>query len=305
MDRYARALDLNRFSKSRASRTERAEQIGADGDWLLRHLAAPDAPEELRQLSAVEVLRQVWVQQFYVANDRIYWRTEEHGIPPSAQLISSPCDTDAHYARKYTSSWIGYKVHLTESCDDELPHLITHVTTSAGPVADGEQTPVIHRALEQKGLLPSTHLVDTGYLDAKLLVESRDSFGVDLCGPTRPDYRWQATSGSGFAARDFQIDWERQQATCPAGRTSISWTRAVDQRGNPVVKIKFSMRDCGACVHKSDCTRGRRRSITVRPQEQATALDAAREREQTEAYRAEYARRAGTQGDDLAGHSHP
>jgi transposase len=220
-----------------ASRVEHAERIGADGDLLLRFLAAPDAPEWLRQIPAVEVLRQVWIQQFYVTTGQFRWRTEEQGIPPSAQLISSPYDTDAHYARKYTSSWIGYKVHLTESCDDDVPHLITHVVTSSGPVADGEQTPVIHQALQQKGLLPRTHLVDTGYLDAELLVQSRDEFGVDLFGPTRPDYRWQAASASAFAARDFQIDWQRQQATCPAGRTSLSWTPAVDKRTNQVVKM--------------------------------------------------------------------
>src|SRR5690606_24428590 len=112
----------------------------------------------------------------------------------------------------------------------------------------------------------------------------------------RPDYKWQAASGKGFAARDFRIDWQRQQAICPAGRTSLSWTPTVDKRTNQVVKIKFSVKDCGTCAHKRDCTRGRRRTVTVRAQEQAAALDAAREREQTDAYRAEYARRAGIEG---------
>jgi transposase len=67
-------------------------------------------------------------------------------------------------------------------------------------------TPTIHRALARKQLLPETHLVDTGYLDAALLVSSACDFGVDLYGPTRLDYHWQAREGTGFAAQDFRID---------------------------------------------------------------------------------------------------
>jgi hypothetical protein len=38
-------------------------------------------------------------------------------------------------------------------------------------------------------------------------VEGRRAFGVDLVGPTRPDYGWQAEAGAGFAASQFTIDW--------------------------------------------------------------------------------------------------
>ena len=74
----------------------------------------------------------------------------------------------------------------------------------------------------------------------------------------------------------------------------------MDNRRNHVIKIKFSTKDCGPCPHRADCIRSRkaspRRTITVRPHEQYEALQAAREREQTEAYAAEYARRAGVEG---------
>ena len=121
-----------------------------------------------------------------------------------------------------------------------LPHLITDVETTPGPTADGEMTPVIHAALAQRELLPAIHLVDTGFLDAALLVSSRADYQVDLVGPTRSDYHWQAREGTGFAVAHFQVDWEQQRATCPAGHTSISWTPAVDKRTNQVIKIKFS-----------------------------------------------------------------
>src|SRR5262249_3805282 len=186
--------------------------------------------------------------------------------------------------------------HLTETCEHEAPHLIVHVATTPAPVADGEVTPAIHRALRDTDLLPGKHLADTAYVDAELLVDSRREYGVDLIGPTRPDYRWQSRPGEGFAASDFAIDWEGQRATCPEGRTSVSWTPAVDRGHNEVIKIKFSAKDCGTCPARDRCTEAKRRSITVRPRDQYEALQAARSREASEEYRAEYSRRAGIEG---------
>ena len=41
-----------------------AEQIGRDGHQLLAAITAPDAPVWLREIPAVKLLRQVWVQNF-------------------------------------------------------------------------------------------------------------------------------------------------------------------------------------------------------------------------------------------------
>ena len=50
--------------------------------------------------------------------------------------------------------WTGYKVYLTETCDEELPRLITNVETSSAPVADFYLTESIHRSLEKKTYCP-------------------------------------------------------------------------------------------------------------------------------------------------------
>jgi transposase len=126
-------------------------------------------------------------------------------LPPAARFISSPYDPEAHYAKKRATSWVGYKVHLTESCEEGTPHLITHVETTSAPATDGEVTTSIHEALAQDGLLPSTHLVDTGYVDALTLTASQRDYGVELLGPTRADYHWQAHEQKGFAASNFTI----------------------------------------------------------------------------------------------------
>jgi transposase len=142
----------------------------------------------------------------------VRWRTEHEGIPPSGLWISSPDDVEARYGNTQTTSWVGYTVHGTATCEDDAPHIMTHVETTAGPVSDGAATPHIHQALERQGLLPSTHIVDTGYLDAELLVTSQREYNVDLLGPMRADGKWQAQAAQGFDASHFQIDWEQQPA---------------------------------------------------------------------------------------------
>jgi transposase len=213
--------------------------------------------------------------------------------------INSPFDDEVRFSIKRHTSWIGYKVHLTETCDDQLPRIITEVKTTLAPIADGQMTTPIHEALQAKDLLPVDHLVDTGYLDAELLVASQETYGVSLVGPTRVDTGWQARqTEAGFAAEAFKVDWERQQATCPAGKTNQYWQPGLDTRGNASIHIRFNKADCGICPLHIQCTRSQppRRTITVRPQPQQLALQAAREREKTEAFKKQYAHRAGIEG---------
>jgi transposase len=298
-DRYTRRAADDRLPTTQTARAALTLTIGNDGWQLLSAVDALDAPPWLREVPAVALLRRVWIQNYRWDGTRLQWR-EADNIPPAARFISSPYDPDAHYARKHSTQWVGYKVHITETCEDDLPHLITNIETTPGPAADGETTPQIHAALQQRGLLPRTHIVDTGFLDAALLVESQDDYGVDLLGPTRLDYHWQARAGAGFDAQHFPIDWDQQHASCPAGKMSISWTPAIDNRGNPVIKVKFSAKDCRRCDHVAQCVRSKkrypRRTLTIRPQPQYQALQAARQRENTEVFQAEYARRAGIEG---------
>jgi transposase len=76
-------------------------------------------------------------------------RRRQH--PPAAQFISSPNDLEAHDAREHTTPWVGYKVPFTETCEDDLPDLITRVETTSDPGADGAATPTIHDAMLQRG----------------------------------------------------------------------------------------------------------------------------------------------------------
>jgi transposase len=112
-------------------------------------------------------------------------------------------------------------VHLTETCDIDTPHLITHVATTSAGVNDDRLTTPIHQALKAKALLPEQHLVDTGYVDGEWLIRSREDYQVDLVGPTRNNYRGLARLQTGFAADDFQINWQQHNAICPVQPHSV------------------------------------------------------------------------------------
>lgn len=56
------------------------------------------------------------------------------------------------------------------------------------------------------------------------------------------------------------------------------------------------MRDCRPCMHRSSCTSAKRRTVTLRPQAQHEALQAARIRQKTPEFKRAYGQRAGIEG---------
>ncbi|WP_263385905.1 hypothetical protein [Granulicella arctica] len=92
-------------------------------------------------------------------------------------------------------------MHLTESCDDDAPRLITNVETTPATTPDDNMAEVVHRSLHGRNLLPAMHLVDKGYTDAKVLVNSNREHGINIIGPVAQDPGWQAREKSGFDKR--------------------------------------------------------------------------------------------------------
>jgi transposase len=296
-DLYGHRFEQYRLPKERAEQETLARRIGQDGHHLLAtlHQAQTQQPH-LWPIEAVQTLRQVWVQQFYLEEDVVVWR-QAGNVPSGATNIQSPYDPEARYSEKRGVQWTGYKVHLTETCDDHRPHLITNVLTTPATVPDVAVTEPIHTALLDKGLPPETHLVDAGYPDADLILDSQAQ-GIDLLGPVPQDTSPQARAGQGFAASDFIINWEEKEATCPGNKVSSGWY--VDQQSKPgvsTIHIRFAKSDCNACPSRSLCTSAiSGRSLRLRPQATQLALQAARQRQTTEAFRQEHQPRAGVEG---------
>ncbi len=297
-ERYGRRIEEGRLPKGETARREYAEQVGADGALLLVRIQEQEAPAVLREVAAVEELGVVWQQQYVQQEGAVRLRNKDD-LPPNAQRHDSPYDPEVRYSTKRDLSWIGYKVHLTETCDEEQVQVITHVETTYAPVADVERLPAIQEALVDKGVPPGEHLVDTGYMDVSVLLESQRTQGIRLVGPVRPDPGWQAQQHTGYDTSQFVFDWQAKQATCPQGQTSVTWTERIDQRsGRAIVAVQFATATCRACPVRAQCTHAEKmpRQVTVRPQAEHETLQQARLYQQTEAFRQRYKRRAGIEG---------
>ncbi len=298
VDRYEKRCEAYRLPKGKAERKQYAEVIGADGFRLLSALYSETAPSWLREVPMVQVLRQVWVQQYYAPDGSVQWRGEED-LPPCAVQIHSPYDAEARFSTKREIMWAGYKVHLTETCDEELPHLITHVETTVATTYDGAMTETIHEALAAKGLLPEEHIVDSGYLDAEVLASAEQHQQVMLIGPVAQDTSWQARDGHSFDKSQFTINWQAQQVTCPMDKLSRYWIPTHDRHGKDVIHIKFNPADCKVCASRTLCTQSKAgaRMLAIHPdQEQHQALQRARVRQKAPDFKSKYAKRAGIEG---------
>jgi transposase len=301
-DRYGPRMENYRLPKTAAAREALAATIGADGRRLLRAVeVATDLPW-LREMPAVRTLRQVWMEQYTDPPGPLRWRAVNERVSAAA-LITSPYDPDARYSTKREVQWVGYKVHLTEACDEGQPHLITQVITTPATTPDCVMGPAIHHDLAQRDLPPSTHLLDSGYVDAELLVSAQTEHQIDVVGPPFGSYSRQRVEGQGYDLAAFVLDWEAKQARCPQGATSVKWTPGRDVSGDPVVRIRFGTATCRACPARRACTwaKDAPRQLTVRPQAHHEAIQAARQRQETAAFKAQYAQRAGIEGTHSQG----
>ena len=296
-ERYSRRVEDYRLPRGNEAREQYAILVGADGMRLLEAIDGPAAPPALRPLVAVEALRRTWVQQ-YVTLAGVLQLREPKNMPPASAQVESPYETEARYGTKRDRSWIGYKVHVSESCDDDRPHLLTHVETTVAPATDVEQLAAVHDGLAARDLLPGEHLVDAGYGRGPNLVASQREHRIDLVGPIYEDHQWQAKAKQGFDGAHFQVDWDAQRVTCPQGKTSVRWGETHTARGRTMVAVGFSAADCMACPARAICTRVKTgaRNLTLQPRAEHEAIQTARQRQRTEEFATQYASRAGIEG---------
>lgn len=295
--RYENRMEDYRLPKEATKFAQMMEQLGQDGYDLLTWVREADAPAWLKEIPAVEILRRVWIQQFFVEEGKVKHRSNDD-LPPASKMIASPYDSEARLGVKRETEWTGYKSHFTETCDDDLPHVIIHVETTKATVQDVEMTERIHQALEKKQLLPAEHFLDAGYVDAEHLVTSEKRFGVEIVGPVGLRGSKKARGQDFYGKEQFVIDWEKEEVTCPEGKTSKKWTEKQKENGKLEIRVRFGQTECRLCEARSRCTTAAAnpRQIVLHPQEQHEALQAAREQQSTKEFQERYATRSGIEG---------
>jgi transposase len=303
-DRYRQRFADYRLPPEKPARYTLAEQIGTDGRQLLGAIYDPATPTWLREVPAIQTLRQVWLQQFYAtaAEQPVRWRTAED-LPPAPLLISSPYDPEARYGKKRETEWTGYKVHVTETCDDETPNLITDVTTTPATTAAFAVLPTMQMHLATRQMTPGEPWVEAGDVTSDHRLTSRGDHGRDLMGPTARDQRWPGQTAHGFAAAQWVSEGDATRATCPPGPPSVVGLERPERHGHATGRMACSQPGCGACARRADGTRAAPapRAVRLRERDHDPALQPARARQQTEAFTKTYARRAGIAGTSAQG----
>ena len=265
--RYGTPMTSWRPPASQAKRDELAIAYARDGYALLEAVCDSTSPAWLREIPAIDVLRRVLQQNYtrtITGNGReVIKRREKEpegdGLPPGHIRIASPYDTDARWGVKREEFWLGYKLHVTETCDDPppcscrpgqpasrpaaggrpggsraagrehdrgcarlvFPNLITHVATTDATVTDNQMTGAIHDDLAGKSLTPGRHYLDSGYLSAAVVVSALTTWGIALIGPLLADTSAQARAGHGYARADFAIDYDSKTVTCGRDRGQL------------------------------------------------------------------------------------
>lgn len=294
--RYAVRAEQSRMPRTDKAREDYARQVGRDGFHLLKLLA--DQQPDLLKLAQVAILERVWQRHYTRHEDGEVHLRPTAELERAATAIESPYETEARFSTKRDLSWTGYKVHVSETCDEQLPRLITNVLTTVATTQDVSCTDDIQKALQKSNLLPARHLVDTGYIDAQLVIESSSKYGIELFGPMRINPSWQARTG-GIDAAQFEIDWDKKQARCPLGRQSAYWSEYQKKEyARPVVLIRFRNEDCLNCASRTKCVRNKKagRSLQIPNREMYQALEQTRKKLASDAGRSAYKKRAGIEG---------
>jgi transposase len=296
--RYSSRIEEAKFPQDASKRQALVQTIAEDGLGLLTALFDPTTPTYLKQLPAVHVLWRVWLEQYEVVDGTLGWRAAGN-LPPAERLINSPYDPEAHFSRKRNTTWTGYKVHLSESCDEALPHLITHVETTPATEPDCQTLPKIHTALAEKQLLPAEHLIDAGYVDIHNVVESHQQHAIAVIGPMRPDSSRQARQQAGYDMAQFVVDYPAKTVTCPQGKTNALWSPSTNRAGVQSITVRFHPTDCARCPAKALCTTAQTgaRGLRLQPtQEKHQTLQQARTDQLTPEFDQRYQVRAGIEG---------
>jgi transposase len=299
-ERYARPAHGERLVKERGEKGQAAaralaQQVGQDGVGLLGRIDAADTPTLIRELPQVETLRTVWAQQFKIEEGVAVIFKDKLDDVSGQEQIQTPHDPSVRYGEKRGHDWEGYKVHITETVNEEQPRIITDVQTTAACAADSDQVEPIQTALLERDLAPNQQLGDVGYISGATMRDSQETRGIEVVGPARPDTSAQARSG-GVALDQFEIDAEQNVARCPGGHASVWWTAGQDQSGETVYHIEFDAETCAGCPLRERCirsTRNKGRKLQVKASHRYVAQR--RKEQNTPEFKAVYKKRAGVE----------
>jgi transposase len=277
------------YRLSKAKIRQRMGEAGQEGYWLLDQVDGHGS-DELKALAEVKQLRRVLAEQFTRGEDG-----ETKPRPPGeakGDVLTTPHDPEARYGRKGGQGWVGYKLQVTETADEDA-RFITDVEIVPAMRQDNQCLAAIQDRLVKRGIPPRKQYVDQAYMSGRHIADSLTK-GIDLRGYVREG---NTSKPEGFRLRDFQIDVEQRQAICPAGKKQVKWVKAKPGVKNLIafhVGFGTQCQSCpyfgpGLCTHRPN---GRHLGVNA----YHDLIQARRQEASTEAFKEEMNTRAGVEG---------
>ena len=268
---------------------QRMGEAGQEGYWLLAQVEAQGS-KELKAMPEVKQLRRVLEEQFIRGEDG----TTKPRPPGQAKgdVITNPHDPEVRYGYKGGQGWVGYKLQVTETADEDA-RFITDVEIVPAMRQDNQCLAAIQERLVERGIPPGKQYVDQAYMSGYHIADSL-SKGIDLRGYVREG---NLSKPEGFRLRDFDIDIEQRRAICPAGKKHLKWVRAKLGVNNlTAYHVRFGPQ-CQSCPHFGPdlCTdRPNGRNLGVNAYHDQ--IQARRQEADTKAFKQEMQIRAGIEG---------
>jgi hypothetical protein len=197
----------------------------------------------------------------------------------AADRIISITDPEMRHGRKSSSvRFDGFKVAVSTEQTSAMILDIQDITAAGG---DGQELmPTIGRVEQHAAVTVERVIGDGAYPSGQNLAAcaQHQPEPVDLVAPLA-----QPRAGAVDKAA-FQINLEHQTATCPQGQT-VTASPGPRQDGLPTLQFCFSRATCEACPLFERCVKSKSTGRTVNTHPYEAFLQAARARQQTQAFK--------------------
>jgi transposase len=288
---------------------KKLQEAGQDAARLL-HWVKSLSDETIRSGKQVALLQRVFDEQFEVAGAG---EPVQHRQVLSSDRVQNPHEPEARYAAKgqgkQKKEHVGYKIQVAEtvvegplSPGEPTRNFLTGMVTH--PAQESDQAGAEKMAVEQKAMgleKPPTLYVDAAYVSGEKLAEAAAE-GRKLMGPAAHS---PPNNQGRFTAEEFQIDVEKRQAICPAGKENTQCSRLEEQETGKVnFRLEWSTH-CQDCPLRERCVGPGQKHRTLVVGEHYTALQARRVEQQSKAFGQEMKQRnaiEGTQSELVRAH---
>lgn len=185
----------------------------------------------------------------------------DHTRGTASDRVISVTDPQARHGRKSASKVInGFKTHVMGTIDSQF---VTGIVVTDAGTHDARPTGQLIEQAESNRLKPKEAVGDNAYgTGANIRRAAEDGVRILTKMPS-PSHK-----GS-FPKRDFDIDLDRMQVTCPAGITTHTFGLVNDPAGSKerVPRFRFDKTNCQSCDLRMECCKatanGGTRALTM------------------------------------------